>query len=48
MAIDAALADVQNIWMKVPYITALFRITKIFATTFGETAGDVVSMSLNL
>lgn len=32
---------------KVPEITALFWITKIFATTFGETAGDAVSMSLN-
>ena len=33
---------------KVPQITALFWITKIFATTFGETGGDAVSMSLNL
>ena len=32
---------------KVPEITALFWVTKIFATTFGETAGDAVSMSLN-
>ncbi|MEG2921391.1 MAG: hypothetical protein RR856_10005 [Acinetobacter sp.] len=32
---------------KVPEITALFWMTKIFATTFGETAGDAVSMSLN-
>ena len=34
--------------LKVPQITVLFWVTKIFATTFGETAGDAVSMSLNL
>lgn len=33
---------------KVPQVTLLFWIIKIFATTFGETAGDAVSMSLNL
>jgi len=33
---------------KVPQITALFWMTQIFATTLGETAGDSVSMSLNL
>ena len=33
---------------KVPEVTLLFWIIKIAATTFGETAGDVVSMSLNL
>ncbi|AWL30506.1 hypothetical protein DJ533_11265 [Acinetobacter defluvii] len=33
---------------KVPQVTLLFWITKIFATTFGETAGDAVSMSMNL
>lgn len=33
---------------KVPQITVLFWITKIFATTFGETGGDALSMSLNL
>lgn len=38
----------QKILSKVPQVTALFWITKIFATTFGETAGDAVSMSLNL
>ena len=32
---------------KVPQVTLLFWITKILATTFGETAGDAVSMSLN-
>ena len=34
--------------MKVPAVTALFWITKILATTVGETAGDALSMSLNL
>ena len=33
---------------KVPQITLLFWVTKIFATTFGETGGDALSMSLNL
>ncbi|OTG65064.1 COG4705 family protein [Acinetobacter silvestris] len=38
----------KNTLVKVPQITGLFWITKIFATTFGETAGDALSMSLNL
>lgn len=33
---------------KVPAITLGFWILKILATTFGETAGDTVSMSMNL
>jgi len=33
---------------KVPEVTLLFWITKIFATTLGETGGDAVSMSMNL
>lgn len=33
---------------KVPAVTLGFWIIKILATTFGETAGDTVSMSLNL
>ena len=33
---------------KVPEVTLLFWIIKIFATTLGETAGDAVSMSMNL
>lgn len=33
---------------KVPALTFVFWIVKIFATTLGETAGDAVSMSLNL
>lgn len=33
---------------KVPEVTLVFWIIKIFATTLGETAGDAVSMSLDL
>jgi len=33
---------------KVPEVTLIFWIVKIFATTLGETAGDSVSMSMNL
>ncbi len=33
---------------KVPELTLLFWIMKIVATTLGETAGDAVSMSMNL
>ncbi len=40
--------NTRQLLMKVPQITALFWVTKIFATTFGETAGDALSMSLNL
>ena len=40
--------DLNELMSKVPQVTLLFWITKIFATTFGETAGDAVSMSLNL
>lgn len=40
--------DLNKLISKVPQVTLLFWITKILATTFGETAGDAVSMSLNL
>src|ERR1700759_3060850 len=33
---------------KVPEVTALFWVIKIAATTLGETAGDAVTMTLNL
>lgn len=33
---------------KVPEVTAIFWFIKILATTFGETGGDVVSMSMDL
>lgn len=38
----------SNTLSKVPEVTLLFWIIKIAATTLGETAGDAVSMSLNL
>lgn len=37
----------QEILSKVPEVTLLFWIIKIFATTLGETGGDAVSMSMN-
>jgi uncharacterized membrane-anchored protein len=40
--------QVQNGISKVPELTLIFWITKIAATTLGETAGDAVSMSMNL
>ena len=33
---------------KVPALTLVFWIIKILATTLGETAGDALSMSMNL
>ena len=33
---------------KVPEVTLLFWVVKIIATTLGETAGDAVTMSMNL
>ena len=36
-----------NALSKVPEVTLLFWIIKIFATTLGETGGDAVSMSMN-
>lgn len=38
----------QQTLTKVPEITLIFWIIKIAATTLGETAGDAVSMSMNL
>src|SRR6185369_2450858 len=34
--------------VKVPEVTLVFWVTKILATTLGETAGDAVSMSMGL
>ncbi|OJU89041.1 MAG: hypothetical protein BGO19_14955 [Acinetobacter sp. 38-8] len=45
---QATTSSSHELLSKVPQVTALFWVTKIFATTFGETAGDAVSMSLNL
>lgn len=38
----------QETFSKVPEVTLVFWIIKIFATTLGETGGDTLSMSLNL
>ena len=38
----------REIPSKVPEVTLIFWIIKIFATTLGETGGDALSMSLNL
>ena len=40
--------DLRSAVSKVPAVTPLFWVLKIFATTLGETAGDAASMSLNL
>jgi uncharacterized membrane-anchored protein len=40
--------DASEIVHKVPEITLIFWIIKIFATTLGETGGDAVTMSMNL
>lgn len=42
---SVTLSAVHN---KVPAVTLMFWITKIFATTLGETGGDAVSMSMDL
>lgn len=41
-------SDTRNDLAKVPELTLLFWIIKIVATTLGETAGDAVTMSMNL
>jgi len=38
----------SEVFSKVPEVTLIFWIIKILATTLGETAGDAVSMSMNL
>ena len=40
--------NIRTAISKVPEVTAGFWIIKILATTLGETAGDAVSMSMNL
>jgi len=45
---DLKIQQTEDLIQKVPQITVIFWLTKIFATTFGEIAGDAVSMSLNL
>jgi uncharacterized membrane-anchored protein len=38
----------RNLLSKVPQVTLMFWIIKIFATTFGETGGDAVTMTWDL
>jgi uncharacterized membrane-anchored protein len=46
MGSNAAATD--EVLSKVPRVTLAFWIVKILATTFGETGGDALSMTLNL
>jgi uncharacterized membrane-anchored protein len=41
-------SSTKHAFSKVPEVTLVFWIIKIAATTLGETAGDAVSMSMNL
>lgn len=41
-------AETRDAVCKVPEVTLLFWVIKVFATTLGETGGDAVSMSMNL
>lgn len=40
--------DANDYLIKVPQVTLIFWIVKILATTLGETAGDALSMSMDL
>jgi uncharacterized membrane-anchored protein len=40
--------ETRDVLSKVPEVTLIFWVIKILATTLGETAGDAVSMSMNL
>jgi uncharacterized membrane-anchored protein len=46
--IQSEKLNTSEIVRKVPEITLMFWIIKIFATTLGETGGDAVTMSMNL
>lgn len=41
-------AELDRAAAKVPAVTLVFWLIKVAATTLGETAGDAVSMSMNL
>ncbi|MDP1659494.1 MAG: hypothetical protein Q8L73_09125, partial [Methylotenera sp.] len=41
-------STLEQMVRKVPEVTLIFWVIKIFATTLGETGGDAVSMSMNL
>ncbi len=47
MSLNNAL-NLENAISKVPALTLVFWLIKILATTLGETAGDALSMSMNL
>ena len=47
-SVDANNHVDASAWSKVPEVTLLFWLIKIAATTLGETAGDALSMSLDL
>lgn len=38
----------KDLWNKIPELTLLFWITKITATTLGETGGDLLAQTLNV
>ena len=38
----------RDLFSKVPQVTLMFWVIKIFATTLGETGGDAVTMTLKL
>jgi uncharacterized membrane-anchored protein len=48
MSIKTSATPPQTDLSKVPEVTILFWIIKIFCTTLGETGGDAVTMSMNL
>jgi uncharacterized membrane-anchored protein len=48
MTADTIARNVTEIASKVPEVTLLFWITKVAATTLGETGGDTLSMTMGL
>ena len=48
MSTERKSTAVEQALTKVPEVTLLFWIIKVFATTLGETGGDAVSMSMHL
>jgi uncharacterized membrane-anchored protein len=48
MGISEMSSERQEVLSKVPEVTLVFWIIKIFATTLGETGGDTLSMSMHL
>jgi uncharacterized membrane-anchored protein len=47
-AVKKPETTMSQVLSKVPEVTLVFWIIKIFCTTLGETAGDAVTMSMNL